>query len=126
MDSLPFNAFDAAVYLCLAVAILAGFRSGLLRSMATIFAYLAAMGLAVALTPSLTPLLIERFHLAPGQSWMVYVGIFFAAGLLLGALLRGAISELVGERISAPDRMAGAMLGAVRVGLLAVLIVVIF
>jgi membrane protein required for colicin V production len=126
MASLPFNAFDAAVYLCLAIAIIAGFRSGLLRSMATIFGYLAAMGLAVALTPPLTPFLTEQFHMAPGQSWMVYVGIFFVAGIVLGALLRGAISELVGEDVSAPDRMAGAILGAVRVGLLAVLIVVIF
>jgi len=46
MASLPFNAFDAAVYLCLAVAVIAGFRSGLLRSMATIFGYLAAMAIA--------------------------------------------------------------------------------
>jgi membrane protein required for colicin V production len=37
MNDLPINLFDGAVYLCLAVAVIAGFRSGLLRSLATIF-----------------------------------------------------------------------------------------
>ena len=126
MASMPINLFDAAVYFCLTVAVIAGFRSGLLRSMATIFGYLAAMALAVAMTPRLTQFLIDRFQMPPGQTWAVYVGIFLGAGILLGALLRLAISELVGAEVSAPDRVAGAMLGAVRVALLAVLIVVIF
>ena len=41
-------------------------------------------------------------------------------------MLRHAVSEIVGDNISIPDRMTGALLGAVRIGLLAVLIVVIF
>ncbi len=122
MASLPVNPFDAAIYLCLAIAVIAGFSSGLLRSMATIFGYLAAMALAVAVTP----LAIAQFHVPPMQTWVVYVAVFFVAGGLLGALLRLAVSELVGPEVSALDRMAGALLGAVRVGLLAVLIVVIF
>lgn len=126
MASLPINLFDAAVYFCLAVAVIAGFRSGLLRSMATIFGYLAAMAMAVAMTPRLAQFLIDGFHMPPGQTWAVYVGIFLGAGILLGALLRLAISELVGADVSAPDRVAGAMLGAVRVALLAVLIVIVF
>lgn len=126
MASLPINLFDAAVYFCLAVAVIAGFRSGLLRSMATIFGYLAAMALAVAMTPRLAQFLIDGFHMPPGQIWAVYVGIFLGAGILLGALLRLAISELVGADVSAPDRVAGAMLGSVRVALLAVLIVIVF
>jgi membrane protein required for colicin V production len=126
MASLPFNVFDAAIYLCLAVAIIAGFRSGLLRSMATIFGYLAAMGLALTLTPPLSQFLTARFQLPAAQSWVVFVAVFIASGILLGALLRQAVSEVVGAEVSAPDRVAGAMLGAVRVGLLAVLIVVIF
>ena len=126
MPSLPFNAFDAAVYLCLAVAVIAGFRSGLLRSMAGIFGYLAAMALAVALAPPLSLLLTTRFQVEAAQTWVVFVVVFIVAGILLGALLRRAIGELVGTDVSAPDRMAGALLGAVRVGLLAVLIVVIF
>ncbi|HEY1310972.1 MAG TPA: CvpA family protein [Pseudolabrys sp.] len=126
MASLPINLFDAAVYFCLAVAVIAGFRSGLLRSMATIFGYLAAMAIAVALTPRLAQFLIERAHIPPTETWVVYVGVFFASGVVLGALLRLAVSELVGAEVSAPDRVAGAMLGTVRVALLAVLMVVIF
>ena len=53
-------------------------------------------------------------------------GIFLTIGFVLSALLRLGISEIVGPQVSIPDRMAGALLGAVRVGLLAVLIVVIF
>ena len=122
MASLPINAFDGAVYLCLTIAVITGFGSGLLRSLATIFGYLAAMALSVALTP----FTIAQFHIPPAQTWVVYVVVFFVAGVLLGTLLRLAVSELVGSDVSPPDRMAGALLGAVRVGLLAVLIVVIF
>jgi uncharacterized membrane protein required for colicin V production len=53
-------------------------------------------------------------------------GVFLAAGIVLGALLRLGVREVVGERISLPDRLAGALLGAVRIGLVAVLIVLIF
>ena len=108
MASLPINLFDAAVYLCLAVAVIAGFRSGLLRSLATIFGYLVAAGLAVALTPPLSQLLVAQFHMPPAQIWAVYVGVFLGGGILLGALLRLAVSELVGPNVSAPDRAAGA------------------
>ena len=38
--------FDAAVYLVMFVAVIAGFRAGFLRSAVTIFAYVAAMPLA--------------------------------------------------------------------------------
>jgi membrane protein required for colicin V production len=122
MASLPMNPFDAAIYFCLFVAVVMGFISGLLRSLATIFGYLAAMALAVALTP----IAIAQFHVSPARTWVVYVAMFFVSGVLLGALLRRAVDEMVGPSVSIPDRVAGALLGAVRVGLLAVLIVVIF
>ena len=48
------NLFDAAIYLCLFVAVVMGFMSGLLRSLATIFGYVCAMPLAVAAAPWLT------------------------------------------------------------------------
>jgi membrane protein required for colicin V production len=48
------------------------------------------------------------------------------AGIALGALLRFAVSEMVSPRISIPDRVAGALLGAVRIGLLAVVLVLVF
>lgn len=126
MGSLPTNPFDIAIYLCLFAAVVMGFISGLLRSLATIFGYLAAMGLTVALAPQLSPLLTERFKLPPTLTWVVFAVGFVAVGIILSALLRLVISEMVSPTISIPDRVAGAVLGAVRVGLLAVLIVVIF
>jgi membrane protein required for colicin V production len=126
MGSLPTNPFDAAVYLCLFVAVVMGFMSGLLRSLATIIGYVAAMGLAVAMAPQLSPLLVERFKLPPVQAWVVFAIVFLAAGIALGALLRFAISEMIGRNVSIPDRVAGALLGAVRVGLLAVVLVLVF
>jgi membrane protein required for colicin V production len=120
------NPFDAAVAICLLVAIVAGFRSGLLRSLATIFGYIAAAPIAVAAAPYLTPLLISQFKMPPAQAWLAFAVIFLGIGFLLAALLRLAVSELVGQDISAPDRAAGAMLGAARIVLLAVLVVLIF
>ena len=126
MTSLPINTFDAAVYLCLIVAILFGFKSGLLRSLATIFGYLAAMPITVALAPRLLPFLVDRLQLPQAQRWAVLFGVFVVIGIVLSALLRRAVSMVVGPRASLPDRLAGAVLGAVRIGLLAVLMVLIF
>ena len=126
MASLPLNPFDAAIYICLFLAVVLGFMSGLLRSMATIFGYVAAMGLAVALAPRLSQLMTVQFKLPPAQDWVAFVMVFLTAGLLLSALLRYAVSELVGPNVSIPDRVAGAALGAFRVAVLAVLLVLVF
>ena len=125
-DMLAMNPFDAAVYVCLFVAVVMGFVSGLLRSLVTIFGYVAAMGIAAAAGPHLTPVVTTQFKLPPAQSWLVFGGIFLVAGFLLSALLRFAVGEMVGPKVSIPDRVAGAGLGAVRVGLLAVLLVLVF
>lgn len=126
MAFLPINAFDAVVYLCLIVAVIVGFGSGLLRSLATIFGYVAAAPITVALVPGVAPQLIERFQMTPAQVLLVVAVIFISFGVVLGALFRRTISALVGPTPSLPDRLAGAILGAARIGLLAVLIVVIF
>lgn len=126
MNDLPINLFDAAVYVCLLVAVVSGFRTGLLRSLATIFGYLAAAPVAVVAAPYLTPFMIEQFKVPPAQTGLVFAALFLAIGFVLGVLLRLAVSEIAGANISMPDRMAGAMLGAVRVVLLAVLLVVVF
>lgn len=123
---LPFNLFDGAVYLCLAVAVIAGMRSGFLRSLATIFGYLVAAPVVVALMPYLTPLLSEHLKVTSAQMPLAFFGVFFAIGFVLAALLRGAVGEITGAQVGAVDRAAGALLGAVRVALLAVLIVLIF
>lgn len=120
------NPFDAAVYFVTIVAIIMGFHAGLLRSLATIFGYLTAMPLALAAAPPLSQILTDQFHLPQAQPWAVLCGIFLLAGMVLSALLRMAVSALVGPRVSIPDRLAGALLGAVRIGLLAVVLVLIF
>ena len=60
------------------------------------------------------------------QTWVVFVAVFIAAGAIIGALLRLAVSEMVGPNVSIPDRIAGALLGAFRIVLLAVLLVLVF
>ena len=125
-NELPFNLFDGAVYLCLAVAVIAGLRSGLMRSLATIIGYLIAAPLAVGLTPYVAPLVNARYPLTPAQMPLLFFAVFFVIGFLLAALMRGAVGEITGHRIGVIDRAMGAFLGAIRVVLLAVLIVVVF
>ena len=123
---LAMNPFDAAVYALTILAIVAGYRSGLLRSLATIFGYVVAMPLAVAAAPYLIPILNNQFHLSPAQNWLALFGVFLLTGMVLSALLRLAVSEFAGPQVNLPDRAAGAVLGAVRIVLLAVLMVLIF
>ena len=124
--------FDAAVYLVMFVAVCAGFRAGFLRSAVTIFSYLAAMPIAAMATSLISP----AFAGQSGAPWsnaqsldpwarnsILFFGIFLVAGIVLGYLLRLAVSETVGARIGIPDRLAGSALGAVRVVLVAVLMV---
>jgi membrane protein required for colicin V production len=120
------NPFDAVVYLCLFAAVVLGFNAGLLRSLATIIGYLAAAPVAFAAAPYLAPLVAETMQMSPAAYWASLVGVFLVAGIVFGALLRLALREVVGPRVSLPDRLAGALLGAVRIGLIAVLIVLIF
>jgi membrane protein required for colicin V production len=126
MGSLPMNPFDAAVIIIALVAVINGFRSGLLRSLATIFGYVCAMPLAVAAAPYLIPVLNNQFHLSPAQNWLALFGVFFAIGFVLSALLQLAVSAIAGPDVGLPDRAAGAVLGAVRIVLLAVVMVLIF
>jgi membrane protein required for colicin V production len=119
------NAFDAVVTAAAVVAVVMGFGSGLLRSLATILAYLIAAPLAVALAPYVTAALGQS-GVAPGQAWIGLVVVFIALGVVLSALLRTLIGEFTGPDIGLFDRIAGAALGAVRIFLIAVLIVVIF
>jgi membrane protein required for colicin V production len=122
------NPFDGAIYGFTLVSIVLGFRAGLLRSLATIFGYLAAA--AVALTPKLTLFVAERinlpaFSMPGGQNGLVFAAVFLVSGLLISALLRMAVSETTGPQPGIADRAGGAMLGAIRIVLLAVLLVLI-
>jgi membrane protein required for colicin V production len=120
------NPFDAAIYLCLAVAIVMGFRTGLLRSVATIVGYVAAAPLAVVAAPHVAPLIGAQLKLSPMQNWLVLFATFIVIGMILSALLPLAVGAVAGDQITAPDRAAGALLGAVRIVLLAVLMVLVF
>jgi membrane protein required for colicin V production len=120
------NSFDAVVYFVAIVAVISGFKSGLLRSMATIMGYLAAMPVAMAATPYASRMLADKLDTAGAQNPLVFFVIFLGVGIALGALLRTAISETVGAKISLPDRLAGSVLGAARIALVAVTMVLIF
>jgi xanthine/uracil permease len=58
------NLFDLAIYVCLFVAVVMGFMTGLLRSLATIFGYVCGMGVAVVAAPKLTSLLASYLRTA--------------------------------------------------------------
>jgi membrane protein required for colicin V production len=125
--------FDVAVYLVMFVAVIGGFHAGFVRSALTIFAYVVAMPLAVAATPYVAPLLGTQADTAAtplaaigARNSLLFFGVFLAIGAVLGMLMRTAVNEAVGTRISIPDRLAGAGLGVIRIALVAVLLVLVF
>jgi membrane protein required for colicin V production len=120
------NSFDAAVCLGLIVAVVTGFNAGLLRSAVTILAYLIAMPIAVWAMSLLSPQTGDQPVLAVPQNSLLLFGIFLVAGMVLGKLMRMAIDETVGPGAGIGDRLAGAALGAVRLGLVAVTLVLVF
>jgi len=120
------NSFDAAVYLALIVAVVTGFNTGLLRSAVTILAYLIAMPIAVWIM-SLVPSAIDDNLNSPlMQNSVLLFGTFLIVGIGLGKLMRMALDETIGPGAGIGDRLAGAALGAVRVGLVAITLVLIF
>ncbi len=69
----PFDAFVTAVAL---LAIVMGFRSGLLRSLATILAYLIAAPVAIAITPWLMSFVLGHVALPPDETWVPLFVVF--------------------------------------------------
>ena len=120
------NSFDIAVYVALAIAAITGFNTGLLRSAVTILAYLFAMPIAVAVISFVGP----RIDATPAspltQNWALFFGAFLAIGIVLGKLARMALDDAIGSQAGIADRLGGAALGAVRVGLVATTLVLIF
>jgi membrane protein required for colicin V production len=117
------NSFDAVVYAALVVAMTLGFNAGLLRSAVVILAYLIAMPIAVWATSLVSR---ETSGLALMQNPLPFFGTFLAAGIVLGKLMRMVLDETIGAESGIGDRLAGSLLGAVRVGLVAISLVVIF
>jgi membrane protein required for colicin V production len=120
------NSFDAIVYLALIVAVIFGFRAGLLRSLAIIVGYLFAMPIAVwAISLVSTP---SNGEFGPPwlQNSLPFSAVFLIGGIVLGKLLQLAVNEMIGSEIGLVDRVAGGALGAARVGLVAITLVLVF
>ena len=81
---------------------------------------------AVAVTPPLSFYLAGSVDVSGGRAALVLFAVFLLSGMLISALMRRAVGDVVGPETGPFDRLAGAMLGAVRTVLLAVLMVMIF
>jgi membrane protein required for colicin V production len=119
------NTFDLAVMIALVVAIFGGFATGLLRSAVTILAYLIAMPLAVWVM-SYVPPLDEQYASPLGHNMGFFFGAFLIIGMGLGKLARMMVDEAAGDEPGLLDRLGGGILGAIRVGLDATSVVLVF
>jgi membrane protein required for colicin V production len=120
------NSFDAVVYVALIAAVVLGFNSGLLRSAVTILAYLIAMPISVWAMSFVSPGIDGKVTSPLMQNSALFFAAFLVTGIVLGKLMRMALDETIGSEAGFGDRLAGAALGAVRVGLVAVTLVLIF
>jgi membrane protein required for colicin V production len=120
------NSFDVVVCLGLIIAIVTGFNTGLLRSAITILAYLFAMPLAVWAMSLISPEIDGKIDLPPTQNSLLFFVVFLIAGMALGKLARVMLDDAIGSEAGLGDRLGGAGLGAVRVGLIATTVVLIF
>jgi len=120
------NIFDAAIYIVVVVAVVAGFNAGLLRSMATVFGYACAMPVAVATTSYIARMFAAKSPAPWMQNSLLFMAVFLITGFVLGALFRFTISDSVGPSIGWADRLAGSTFGAVRAVLVAVMLVLVF
>ena len=120
------NMFDAVVGLTLIVAIVTGFNTGMLRSAITILAYLVAMLLAVSAMSLISPRIEGNIASPLAQNPLLFFAIFVIVGMGLGKLARMLLDETIGSDSGIGDRLAGAALGAVRVGLVATTVVLLF
>jgi len=120
------NSFDAVVYLALIIAVVTGFNTGLLRSAITILAYLFAMPIAVGVTSLLAPQIGVKFATPLMQNSLLFFGTFLITGIVLGKLARMALDDTIGSEAGIGDRLGGAVLGAVRIGMVAITLVLVF
>ena len=119
------NSFDIAVLLGLAIAVGTGFSTGLIRSAITIVAYIVAMPITVWVM-SFVPPLMQNTNSPLMQNAGFFLGAFLLIGMVIGKLARIPVDEAIGTDIGLVDRLSGAALGAVRVGLVATSIVLVF
>lgn len=120
------SSFDIAVYFGLMIAVVTGFNTGLLRSALTILAYLFAMPIALWIMSEISPRLDAKMASQMPQSWVLFFAVFLACGMGLGKLARMALDDAIGSEAGIADRLAGAALGAIRVGLVVTTLVLLF
>ena len=120
------NSFDVLVYVGLLIAVVTGFNTGLLRSAITILAYLFAMPIAVWATSALAPQLDGTLGSPMTQNSLLFFATFLISGMVLGKCARMALDDTIGSEAGIADRLGGAALGAVRVGLVAITLVLVF
>jgi membrane protein required for colicin V production len=120
------NSFDIAVYAGLAIAVVTGFNTGLLRSAITILAYLFATPIAMWVMSIVAPQLGGNSASPFAQNWVLFLVAFLAIGMVLGHLARLALDEAIGAEAGIGDRLGGAALGALRVVLIATTLVLVF
>lgn len=100
------NPFDAFVIAVTILAIVMGYMSGLLRSLATILGYLTAAPIAIAIAPQVTAFVLGRIALPPSEAWIPLFVVFIAIGFVLGSLIRKFVNEIVGPEPGLFDRVA--------------------
>jgi membrane protein required for colicin V production len=120
------NSFDIVVTVALVVAVIAGFNAGLLRSAVTILAYLIGMPLAVWLMSMLSSRIDIASSAPMAQPTLMFFAVFLITGMVLGKIARVAIDDAIGSEPGIGDRLLGALLGAARVGLVAITLVAVF
>jgi membrane protein required for colicin V production len=120
------NPFDAVIYVGLVFAMVAGFNTGLIRSAVTIVAYMIAVPIAIFAMSAISPPANGKAVSLFAQNGLVFSGVFLFAGIALGKLARVMIDDATGSHAGPVDRLCGAMLGAARVGLIAITIVLVF
>jgi len=119
------NIFDIAIYAGLLIAVVGGFHVGLLRSAATIVGYLMAMPVAVWTTGLIAPQLLRSAETSLLEGPFLLFIVFILVGIVFGKLLRMVVDEITGTDVGLLDRLAGALLGAVRLFLVAITLVLI-
>src|SRR5262249_51033248 len=105
--------------------VFAGFATGLVRSAITIVAYLIAAPIAVWVM-SYVPPLDDQYASPLGHNVGFFLGAFLIIGMAIGKLARMLVDEAIGDEPGILDRLAGGALGALRVGLIATSIVLVF
>ncbi len=119
------NWVDYAILAVLALSVLIGLMRGLVTEVLALVIWVAAFWTAWALGPTVAAYF--RGHVGlPSARIIIGYGLCFLAVLLLGALLRFAVSRLVeGTGLSGTDRLLGMVFGLVRGAFLVTLCVLL-